>query len=100
LLITCAVGCELVLLKHVLSHISFSNKSCTFPINLIVMQASAKEDSFQIRTADYFAKKAKQAKGTEKLLVALEMSKYLTAAREHGLTFEELKELGFKFATV
>ncbi len=24
------------------------------------------------------------------------MSKYLTAAREHGLTFEELKELGFK----
>lgn len=55
---------------------------------------------FQKRTAQYFEQKAKQAKGTEKLLVALEMSKYLTAAREHGLSFEELKEAGFKFATV
>lgn len=64
------------------------------------MQPSVKQDTFQILTADYFKNKALQAKGTEKMLVALEMSKYLTAAREHGLTFEELKELGFKFATV
>ena len=53
-----------------------------------------------MRSAAYFDEKAKQAKGTEKMLVALEMSKYLTAAREHGLSFEKLKELGFKFATV
>ncbi len=97
---TCGVGGELDLLKQVISHISFSNKSCTSPINLIAMQASVKEDSFQIRTADYFAKKAKQAKGREKLLVALEMSKYITAAREHGFTFEELENAGFKFATL
>jgi hypothetical protein len=56
--------------------------------------------SFERRTAEYFAQKAKKAKGKEKLLVALEMSKYLTAAREHGLSFEELKKAGFKFATV
>jgi hypothetical protein len=56
--------------------------------------------SFERRTAEYFAQKAKKAKGKEKLLVALEMSKYLTAAREHGLSFEELEKAGFKFATV
>ena len=56
--------------------------------------------SFERRTAEYFAEKAKKAKGKEKLLVALEMSKYLTAAREQGLSFEELKKAGFKFATV
>lgn len=56
--------------------------------------------SFEKLTAQYFEQKAKQAKGTEKLLVALEMSKYLTAAREHGLSFEELEKAGFKFATV
>ena len=55
---------------------------------------------FERRTAEYFAQKAKKAKGTEKLLVGLEMSKYLTAAREHGLSFEELEKAGFKFATV
>ena len=55
---------------------------------------------FEIRTAQYFADKAKQAKGKDKLVVALEMSKYLTAAREHGLSFEELEKAGFKFATV
>ena len=55
---------------------------------------------FERRTAAYFTEKSKKAKGTEKWLVALEMSKYLTAAREHGLSFEELKEAGFRFATV
>lgn len=55
---------------------------------------------FEKRTARYFEQKAKQVKGKEKLLVALEMSKYLTAAREHGLSFEELEKAGFKFATV
>jgi hypothetical protein len=55
---------------------------------------------FEKLSAQYFEQKAKQAKGTEKLLVALEMSKYLTAAREHGLSFEELEKAGFKFATV
>ncbi|HEX6848033.1 MAG TPA: hypothetical protein VF144_13705 [Chitinophagaceae bacterium] len=55
---------------------------------------------FEIRTAEYFKQKAKQAKGKEKLLVGLEMSKYLTAALQHGLTIEELKKAGFKFATV
>jgi len=58
------------------------------------------QPTFEIRTAQYFADKSKQAKGTDKMLVALEMSKYLTAAREHGLSFEELRKLGFKFATV
>ena len=58
------------------------------------------QSPFEIRTAQYFAEKAKQAKGKEKLVVALEMSKYLTAAREHGLSFEELTEAGFRFATL
>jgi hypothetical protein len=64
------------------------------------MQQPLNKDNFEIRTAAYFNDKSKQAKGKEKLLVALEMSKYLTAAREHGLTFEELEKAGFKFATV
>jgi hypothetical protein len=64
------------------------------------MQKQHQQQPFEKRTAQYFEQKAKQAKGTEKLLVALEMSKYLTAARTHGLSFEELKEAGFKFATV
>lgn len=64
------------------------------------MPHTVKKDSFQKLSADYFAEKAKQVKGPEKLLVMLEMSKYLTAAREHGLSFEELEKAGFKFATV
>ena len=64
------------------------------------MQKQHQQQPFEKRNAQYFEQKAKQAKGTEKLLVALEMSKYLTAARMHGLSFEELKEAGFKFATV
>lgn len=64
------------------------------------MQKPIQQPPFEKRSADYFAQKAKQAKGKEKLLIGLEMSKYLTAAREHGLSFEELEKAGFKFATV
>lgn len=64
------------------------------------MKQSIEQPIFQERSASYFDEKAKKAKGKEKMLVALEMSKYLTAARQHGLSFEKLKEVGFKFATV
>ena len=64
------------------------------------MQQSVTIPEFQRRTAEYFAEKAKQAKGTDKMLVALEMSNYLKEARKYGLSFEELKQQGFKFATV
>lgn len=64
------------------------------------MQHSFNTEKFEIRTAEYFRQKTLKAKGTEKMVVALEMSKYLTAARKHGLSFEELEKAGFKFATV
>lgn len=64
------------------------------------MPQSATLPEFQQRTAEYFAEKIKQAKGTAKMLVALEMSNYIREARKHGLSFEELKQSGFKFATV
>jgi hypothetical protein len=64
------------------------------------MQQSVTPPEFQQRTAEYFAEKAKLAKGAGKMLVALEMSNYLRDARKHGLTFEELQKAGFKFATV
>jgi dihydroxyacetone kinase len=64
------------------------------------MQKPINHKQFEVLTADYFAQKAKNAKGKEKMLVALEMSKYLTLAREHGLSLEELEKAGFKFATV
>ncbi len=64
------------------------------------MQQEVDSSKFEIRTEEYFREKTKQAKGTEKFLVALEMSKYLIAAREHCLSFEDLKKAGFKFATV
>jgi len=64
------------------------------------MQQSVTLPEFQKRTAEYFAEKTKQAKGTGKMLVALEMSNYLREARRNGLSFEELKQQGFKFATV
>jgi hypothetical protein len=64
------------------------------------MQQTVITPEFQRRTAEYFSEKVKQAKGTGKMLVALEMSNYLRDARRHGLTFEELKQQGFKFATV
>jgi hypothetical protein len=64
------------------------------------MPQSATFPEFQQRTAAYFAEKIKQAKGADKMLFALEMSSYIRDARRHGLTFEELKKQGFKFATV
>ncbi|MEO6721151.1 MAG: hypothetical protein ABIN67_12305 [Ferruginibacter sp.] len=64
------------------------------------MEKSLLTSEFQICTAAYFAEKTKQAKGTDKMLVALEMSNYLREARKHGLSFKELKQQGFKFATV
>jgi hypothetical protein len=64
------------------------------------MNEAAQQQKFSRLTEHYFAEKAKQAKGPQKLLVMLEMSKYLTAAREHGLSFEELRKDGFRFATV
>lgn len=64
------------------------------------MEKSLLTSEFQICTAAYFAEKTKQAKGTDKMLVALEMSNYLREARKHGLSFNELKQQGFKFATV
>ncbi len=64
------------------------------------MSSSINVQPFQIRTAEYFSEKARQLKGPEKLLVALEKSRYLADALQHGLTFNDLKELGFKFATV
>lgn len=63
------------------------------------MQQSIKQE-FRRLSADYFHKKAEKVKGPQKLLVMLEMSKYITAAREYGLSFEELKEDGFRFATL
>lgn len=68
-------------------------------VQFILMQKQV-NPPFEIRTAEYFAQKAKQVKGPHKLLVALEMSKYITAARQHGLSFEELIKAGFKFAKV
>lgn len=64
------------------------------------MQQSIEQNKFRRLSADYFHKKAEKVKGPQKLLIMLEMSKYLTAAREHGLSFEELKKDGFRFATV
>jgi hypothetical protein len=64
------------------------------------MKEVIQQKEFRRLTESYFAEKAKQAKGPQKLLVMLEMSKYLTAAREHGLSFEELRKDGFRFATV
>jgi hypothetical protein len=64
------------------------------------MKQSITPDQFQKRTAEYFSEKAKRAKGKEKWLVVLEKSKYISDALKNGLTFSDLKELGFKFATV
>jgi hypothetical protein len=64
------------------------------------MQQSFKHKKFRRLSADYFVEKAKKVKGPEKFLVALEKSKYLSEALKNGLSFTDLKELGFKFATV
>lgn len=64
------------------------------------MQQSPTAHEFQKRTAEYFNEKVRQAKGIDKMLVALEMSTYIREARQHGISFEELQKAGFKFATV
>ncbi|MGF2413101.1 MAG: hypothetical protein ACQUYJ_12295 [Ferruginibacter sp.] len=64
------------------------------------MQQSTTAEKFQKRTAEYFIEKAKQAKGKEKFLVALQKSRYISDALQNGLSFSDLKEQGFKFATV
>lgn len=64
------------------------------------MQQAVKQKEFLRLSAEYFHKKAAKVKGPKKLLVMLEMSKYLTNAREHGLPFEDLKNDGFRFATL
>ena len=64
------------------------------------MQKSETPHKFKKLSAEYFIEKAKQVKGSEKFLVALEKSRYISEALKNGLTFTDLKELGFKFATV
>ena len=64
------------------------------------MSSVVTQKEFRELPAAFFHEKAKKVKGPDKLLVMLEMSKYISAALEHGLSFEKLKELGFRFATV
>ena len=64
------------------------------------MEKQSNTSEFKVRTEAYFVEKTKQAKGADKWLVALEKSNYLREARRHGLSFEELNQQGFKFATV
>lgn len=62
------------------------------------MEQTVKKKSQRKLTADYFAKKARNARGPEKFLVMLEMNKYIAGARHSGISFEELEKQGFKFA--
>ncbi|MEO8415142.1 MAG: hypothetical protein ABI472_15895 [Ginsengibacter sp.] len=64
------------------------------------MPQVVKQKEFHELPASYFHEKAKQVNGPNKLLVMLEMNKYIRAAREHGLSLEELEKAGFKFATL
>ena len=64
------------------------------------MTNTTQQNEFREIPASYFHEKAKNAKGPQKLLVMLEMNNYVRSAREHGLSFEKLKTLGFRFATV
>jgi len=64
------------------------------------MSPLVKHKEFPRLKAIYFIEKAAKVKGPEKLLVALEKSKYISEALQNGLSFSDLKELGFKFATV
>lgn len=64
------------------------------------MPQSVKQKEFPRLSADYFTEKAAKVNGPHKLLVALEKSKYISEALQNGLSFSDLKELGFKFATV
>lgn len=64
------------------------------------MPQVVKQKEFRELPASYFQEKAKKVSGPNKLLVMLEMNKYIRAAREHGLSLEELEKAGFKFATL
>jgi hypothetical protein len=64
------------------------------------MPQQIKDTKFERRTAEYFALKASKAKGKDKFLVALEKSRYISDALHNGLSFDDLRKSGFKFATV
>lgn len=64
------------------------------------MVHTVNQKEFPRITAVYFSEKASKVKGPGKLLVALEKSKYIADALNNGLSFSDLKELGFKFETV
>ena len=63
------------------------------------MPQSVEQKEFPRLPAIYFTLKAAKVNGPNKLLVALEKNKYISDALQNGLTFSDLKELGFKFAT-
>lgn len=64
------------------------------------MPQAVKQKEFRELSAAYFHEKARKVKGPDRLLVMLEMSKYITAARKHGLSLEQLEKAGFKFANL
>ncbi len=64
------------------------------------MPQVVKQKEFHELPASYFHEKAKQVSGPNKLLVMLEMNKYVRDALQNGFSFDQLKELGFRFATV
>ncbi len=64
------------------------------------MPQAVKQKEFHELPASYFHEKAKLVNGPNKLLVMLEMNNYIRDALQNGLSFEKLKELGFRFATV
>lgn len=64
------------------------------------MSQHTKDTKFEKRTAEYFTLKASKAKGKEKFAVALEKSRYISEALHNGISFDDLRKSGFKFATV
>ncbi len=64
------------------------------------MPQAVKQKEFRELPASYFHEKAKLVNGPNKLLVMLEMNNYIRDALHNGLSFQQLKELGFRFATV
>jgi hypothetical protein len=64
------------------------------------MSQHIKDTKFERRNAEYFILKASKAKGKDKFLIALEKSRYISDALHNGLSFDDLRKSGFKFATV
>lgn len=64
------------------------------------MPQAVKQKEFRELPAAYFHEKANKVNGPKKLLVMLEMNNYIRDALQNGLSFQQLKELGFRFATV